>query len=736
MTFNSRSCASAVLSAAALSLILIAGRPAAAADELGAKPRGLINNPTRAANSALPEHARANTGTTGQLDKGAFSARKFQLTLNDGREVVARLQRVVKDDNAGQQSWVGTVDAEPGSIFVMTKYRGVTTGFLTLGTETWELMPAPGGKFVLYQVDDDKIPTLDPDGAPDGIDPDAGAADVIDRAADDFGTGGAIEASNGGYVHDLLVVYTTAAREVNGRATLESQIRNAVVATNQAYQNSGINVTLNLVGMREVAYTASDLRTATYALRDTSDGKMDNIHSIRDSLGADMVSLVTKGGSGCGWGFIMSYERAGFESSAFSAAKMSCLSSHTLVHELGHNQGSDHNRESAALSSTVFPYSYGFRRCNTNGSGFRTIMSYSCSGAPRIAHFSNPRISYNGYATGIAYESNPNNSSDNARSINNTAATVSAFRKSSGGTTETRPSAPSSLSANADSSSRITVRWSDNSNNETGFRLERSGNGVDYSEIATLGANATTYSDSGLAASSTYYYRVRAYNSAGNSSYSNTNSARTDGIAQPPSAPSSLSSSSDSSSRITVRWSDNSNNESGFRLERSRDGVNFGQIATLNANTTTYINSGLAASTTYYYRVRAYNSAGNSSFSNTGSATTAGAADAPPAKPTSISASNNGDGTSTVTWTDASSNETGFEIRREKWNDRKSRWGNVSNIGPVGAGVTRIVDQTGPGTFRYSVRAVNASGKSGYAGPRQVTVTGGKGGGGGKGRKK
>jgi hypothetical protein len=93
-----------------------------------------------------------------------------------------------------------------------------------------------------------------------------------------------------------------------------------------------------------------------------------------------------------------------------------------------------------------------------------------------------------------------------------------------------------------------------------------------------------------------------------------------------------------------------------------------------------------------------------------------------------------------VSWTDASSNETGFEIRREKWDARKSRWGGVTNIGPVGADATRIIDNSGSGTFRYSVRAVSASGGSGYAGPAQVTVSGGtkgnKGGGKGKGGRK
>ncbi|MEW6417168.1 MAG: S8 family serine peptidase [Nitrospirota bacterium] len=84
------------------------------------------------------------------------------------------------------------------------------------------------------------------------------------------------------------------------------------------------------------------------------------------------------------------------------------------------------------------------------------------------------------------------------------------------------PTAPGSLSASAISSSQIDLSWTDNSSNETGFKIERKVDaGGTYSEIATVGANITTNSDTGLSASTTYYYRVSAYNVAGDSSYSN-----------------------------------------------------------------------------------------------------------------------------------------------------------------------------------------------------------------------
>jgi subtilisin len=88
------------------------------------------------------------------------------------------------------------------------------------------------------------------------------------------------------------------------------------------------------------------------------------------------------------------------------------------------------------------------------------------------------------------------------------------------------PAPPSSLVASAASTSQINLNWADNSGNEDGFKIER-WNGSSYAQINTVGANVTTYADLGLATSTTYYYRVRAYNSIGSSGSSNEASATT-----------------------------------------------------------------------------------------------------------------------------------------------------------------------------------------------------------------
>ncbi|MBP7866306.1 MAG: fibronectin type III domain-containing protein [Acidobacteria bacterium] len=188
----------------------------------------------------------------------------------------------------------------------------------------------------------------------------------------------------------------------------------------------------------------------------------------------------------------------------------------------------------------------------------------------------------------------------------------------------TVPAAPSGLSASAASTSQINLTWSDNSTNETGFKLERkTGSGGAWSQVATPGAGVTSYANTGLAASTTYYYRIRATNASGDSAYSNEANATTSTTPTPPAAPSGLTATAASSSQINLAWTDNASNETGFKLERKTgSGGAWSQVATPAAGATSYANTGLAASTTYYYRIRATNAAGDSAYSNEANATT------------------------------------------------------------------------------------------------------------------
>jgi hypothetical protein len=108
----------------------------------------------------------------------------------------------------------------------------------------------------------------------------------------------------------------------------------------------------------------------------------------------------------------------------------------------------------------------------------------------------------------------------------------SGYSNEAGATTQTAqtvPAAPGNLNATTVSRTQINLNWTDNSNNESGFKIERctGGNCTKFQQITTVGAGVTSFSNTGLRKATTYRYRVRAYNAAGNSAYSNISSATT-----------------------------------------------------------------------------------------------------------------------------------------------------------------------------------------------------------------
>ena len=190
-------------------------------------------------------------------------------------------------------------------------------------------------------------------------------------------------------------------------------------------------------------------------------------------------------------------------------------------------------------------------------------------------------------------------------------------------TKDVAPIAPSNLYVSSFSTNTITLSWNDNSNNETGFEIWRSLNGYSFSKIKNLGANTTTYTDLGLSPDTTYYYKVRAYNDVGNSNYSNIISKKTDVVTTIPTAPTNLKVTNYTSNSISLIWNDNSNNEDGFKIYRSSSySGNYVLLDTTVSNDNYYTDTGLNSNTTYYYKVTAYNSAGESNYSNITSGTT------------------------------------------------------------------------------------------------------------------
>lgn len=127
--------------------------------------------------------------------------------------------------------------------------------------------------------------------------------------------------------------------------------------------------------------------------------------------------------------------------------------------------------------------------------------------------------------------------------------------------------------------------------------------------------SASAYTDSTVPNNTTYYDKVAVVDASENGSgYSSEVSATP---TAPSAAPSNLTATTISPTQINLSWVDNASDEDDFKIECSEDdNSNFVQIDTVGANETSYNSTGLTKNTTYYYRVRAYNGAGNSSYSN------------------------------------------------------------------------------------------------------------------------
>jgi chitodextrinase len=283
-------------------------------------------------------------------------------------------------------------------------------------------------------------------------------------------------------------------------------------------------------------------------------------------------------------------------------------------------------------SSTGIGLSWTASTDNIGVTGYQIqrCQNASCTAFTQIATATATTYSDTGLAAATSY-SYRIRATDAAGNLSGYSNTVSAITSANG------PSIPAGLTASAASSSEIDLGWTASTDGlgVTGYDVERcAGSGcTDFAQISQ--STGITYIDSGLAASTTYSYRVRAIDTAGNlGGYSSVVSATTpatggggggDSDTQAPTAPASLTAGSASGAAITLSWGASTDNVgvTGYLIEVCPGAgcTAFSQVT--STPTSPFSVAGLAALTTYTFRIRASDAAGNlSAYSNTVSATT------------------------------------------------------------------------------------------------------------------
>ncbi|MFL0810250.1 MAG: DUF5011 domain-containing protein [Agarilytica sp.] len=206
------------------------------------------------------------------------------------------------------------------------------------------------------------------------------------------------------YTVDVLWVVTQKALN-EGSLDVYEQIELGMTQANDSYENSGIQGRLRTVYIHvDTTYAEGDVMLDTLvAVRNPSDGIMDEIHDIREQHGADLVAIATGAGNYCGQAYLDATPEW-----AFGAVYKGCIGGLTTAHEFGHNFGAHHDKFQGSANNSNYEFGYGTFD-DTSAPYWRTVMSYSCqngTSCPRIPFFSSPELSYEGTVIGSEEEFN------------------------------------------------------------------------------------------------------------------------------------------------------------------------------------------------------------------------------------------------------------------------------------------------------------------------------------------
>ncbi len=303
--------------------------------------------------------ADENTNQTAQFQ--IFSDLSFDVTFE-------------KIEHTLQSGYImsGTLNNDPDSSILMVATDGVVSANLEFQGHQYHLRENGKGFYQFDQVDQSQFP--------DEIDmiPESPETSTLE-----FEPALNTTLSDGGYVIDVLVVYTAAARSGEGGTTnMLNLINLAVSETNIGYERSGIFSRMRLVHTAEINYDESILSTGsgwstTLSHLTNQDNVIDEVRSLRNSYAADLVVMIVNNMTYCGMGWLMTPGYT-YDSVGNSLVSRDCTTGYySFAHETGHNMGAHHDRANSGGGTAMYSYSYGYQDPTL---AFRTIMAYNCSG--------------------------------------------------------------------------------------------------------------------------------------------------------------------------------------------------------------------------------------------------------------------------------------------------------------------------------------------------------------------
>jgi len=349
-------------------------------------------------------------------NKKTVIAKQIDLNLFSDKIITAQFDHLV-NNKSGSFTWIGQVQGEELMGVILTVRNNTMSGSISVRNKNYSIRSAGfDGIHIIKEDNHSKYPEcMEPVPTPE-------RKFSVDEIGYDDGS-----------VIDIMVVYTQSARAVvGGTVAMETLIDQAVAETNTGYANSNITQRINLVHTAEIVYTelsgSSGWSTTLNRLTNDNDGYMDEVHSLRDTYGADLVIMIQNEGTYCGLAWLNSNESHGF-----SLVHYSCATGYySFAHEMGHNMGARHDRYVDNTDFSNYTYNHGYVSIPGD---WRTIMAYNtdCSEngdgyCTRLNYWSNPNIYYGGRIMGNA--GGAGSGADNHLTLNNTANTIANFRQS------------------------------------------------------------------------------------------------------------------------------------------------------------------------------------------------------------------------------------------------------------------------------------------------------------------